>query len=153
MSAGEQEDQKWMRLAIAAANKAQEIGEVPVGAVLVKDQVLLASAYNQPIKTHDCTAHAEIVALRIAGQETNNYRLPNTTMYVTLEPCMMCLGAMLHARVGRLVYAASDPKTGAVNGAMNLLSEHKHNHEIQISSGVMEEECSALLRNFFRARR
>ncbi len=146
-------DRHWMRRALALAIEAEAAGEVPIGAVLVADDGLIAEGWNQPIGTHDPTAHAEIVALRRAGIALGNYRMPGTTLYVTLEPCPMCVGAMIHARVQRLVFAANDPKTGAAGGAFELLQDPRHNHRIEVTGGVLADEASTLLRAFFRARR
>lgn len=143
----------WMRQALQLAQRAALEGEVPVGALVVQDNVLIAEGWNQPILRHDPTAHAEIVALRAAAEILNNYRLLNTTLYVTLEPCVMCVGALVHARVGRVVYGASDPKTGAAGSVFDILGNERHNHRIEIQSGVMAEACGALLTDFFRARR
>lgn len=143
-----------MRLALAQAVQAKELGEVPVGAVLLDaDGQILASGFNRTIVDHDPTAHAEIVALRAAARAAQNYRLPGATLYVTLEPCAMCLGAMLHARVGRIVFAATDPKTGACGGVVNLLEHATLNHQTTAVSGVLAEECGQYLRDFFRDRR
>jgi tRNA(adenine34) deaminase len=143
-----------MRLALAQAVKAKELGEVPVGAVLLDaDGQLLASGFNRTIVDHDPTAHAEIVALRAAARSVQNYRLPGATLYVTLEPCAMCLGAMLHARIGRIVFATADPKTGACGGVVNLLEHATLNHQTTAVSGVLAEECGQYLRDFFRDRR
>jgi tRNA(adenine34) deaminase len=143
-----------MRLALAQAVQAKELGEVPVGAVLLDaDGQLLASGFNRTIVDHDPTAHAEIVALRAAARAAQNYRLPGATLYVTLEPCAMCLGAMLHARVGRIVFAAADPKTGACGSVVNLLEHASLNHQTTAVSGVLAEECGQYLRDFFRDRR
>ena len=146
-------DEAWMHLALELAHKAESMGEVPVGAIIVKDGELIAEGWNQPIATHDATAHAEVMALRAAGEKLGNYRLPGTELFVTLEPCVMCVGAMLHARVSRVVFAASDPKTGALGGAFNLLDTGTHNHEFNVESGVLETEASEMLKEFFRARR
>ena len=146
-------DEKWMSLAIKQAIKADNEGEVPVGAVLIKDEQLIAQAHNQPISTNDATAHAEIQLLRAAGKLQKNYRLINTTIYVTLEPCAMCLGAMMHARIKRIVYGASDPKTGVCGSHVDLSSESFFNHEMEISGGVLEKECKELLQSFFKSRR
>ena len=146
-------DEKWMALAIKQAVKADTKGEVPIGAVLVKDGQLIAQAHNQPISTNDATAHAEIQLLRAAGKLQKNYRLINTTIYVTLEPCAMCLGAMMHARIKRIVYGASDPKTGVCGSHVDLSSESFFNHEMEISGGVLEKECKELLQSFFKSRR
>jgi tRNA(adenine34) deaminase len=143
-----------MRLALAQAMQAKELGEVPVGAVLLDaDGQLLATGFNRTIVDHDPTAHAEIVALRAAARAAQNYRLPGATLYVTLEPCAMCLGAMLHARVGRIVFAAADPKTGACGSVVNLLEHASLNHQTTAVSGVLAEECGQYLRDFFRDRR
>ena len=128
-------------------------GEVPVGAVLVKDNQLIAEGWNQPITSHDATSHAEIMAMREAGIKLNNYRLIDTTMYVTLEPCSMCVGAMIHARVAKVVYGASEPRTGALGGAFNLLEANQHNHVFEVQSGVLAEESKLLLQSFFQSRR
>jgi len=146
-------DIKWMEKALELARKAEAVGEVPVGAVLVKDNQLVAEGWNQPISSHDATSHAEIMAMRAAGKKLNNYRLVGTTMYVTLEPCAMCFGAMIHARVSKVVYGAAEPRTGALGGAFNLLDANQHNHIFEVESGMLGEESSALLQNFFRARR
>ena len=146
-------DEKWMALAIKQAVKADTEGEVPVGAVIIKDGQLIAQAHNQPISTNDATAHAEIQLLRTAGKLQKNYRLTDTTIYVTLEPCAMCLGAMMHARIKRMVYGASDPKTGVCGSHVDLTSERFFNHEMEISGGVLEKECKELLQSFFKSRR
>ena len=146
-------DEQWMALAIKQAKKAQSIGEVPVGAVLVKDDIMVAKAYNQPISSNDASAHAEIQLLRLAGRVMQNYRLPDTTLYVTLEPCAMCLGAMMHARVSCLVFAAFDSKTGACGSSVNLNNEDCFNHKIKINGGVLEAESKKLLQDFFKSRR
>jgi len=142
-----------MALAIKQAVKADTEGEVPVGAVIVKDGQLITRAHNQPISTNDTTAHAEIQLLRAAGKLQKNYRLINTTIYVTLEPCAMCLGAMMHARIKRIVYGASDPKTGVCGSHVDLSAESFFNHEMEISGGVLEKECKELLQSFFKSRR
>ncbi len=148
-------DEEWMKLAIQQAEKAAELNEVPVGAVLVNQhQQLIASAHNQPISQHDPTSHAEINVLRQAAVKIKNYRLVNTTLYVTLEPCIMCVGAMLHARIDRLVYAASEYKTGAVTSKFHLLNdESAHNHKIKITSGILSDQCSLMMSEFFKRRR
>ena len=146
-------DFKWMQRALELAHKAEQAGEVPVGAVLVKDNQLIAEGWNQPILSHDATSHAEIMAMREAGEKLNNYRLIDTTMYVTLEPCSMCVGAMIHARVARVVYGAGEPRTGALGGAFNLLEANQHNHIFEVEAGVLAEESKILLQNFFRSRR
>jgi len=147
------EDEKWMGLALEQARKAEEEGEVPVGAVLVKDGLLIAKAHNQPISTNDPTAHAEIQLIRAAGEELKNYRLTGTSLYVTLEPCAMCLGAIMHARVERIVFGAYDPKTGACGSSENLMDAKCFNHKINLVSGVLENESRQLLKNFFNSRR
>jgi len=147
------DDEKWMALAIKQAIQADTEGEVPVGAVIIKDGQLFAQAHNQPISTNDATAHAEIQLLRAAGKLQKNYRLIDTTIYVTLEPCAMCLGAMMHARIKRMVYGASDPKTGVCGSHVDLSSESFFNHEMEISGGVLEKECKELLQSFFKSRR
>ena len=147
------EDEKWMSLALKQARKAAEEGEVPVGAILVKDGLLLAKAYNQPISTNDATAHAEIQLLRTAGGKLKNYRLNGTSLYVTLEPCAMCFGAMVHARVKRIVYGAHDPKTGVCGSSENLTNANCFKHKINITGGVSERKCSQLLQTFFKSRR
>ena len=139
--------------ALELARKAEAVGEVPVGAVLVKENQIIAEGWNQPIISHDATSHAEIMAMRDAGKTLNNYRLIDTTMYVTLEPCSMCVGAMIHARVSRVVYGASEPRTGALGGAFNLLDAHDHNHNFDVTSGVLAEESREILQGFFQSRR
>ena len=146
-------DEKWMALAIEQAKLAEKIEEVPVGAVLVQDNQLIASAHNQPISNNDPTAHAEIQLLRAAGKQLNNYRLPNTTLYVTLEPCTMCLGAMIHARVSRIVFGAYDQKTGVCGSCQDLSTSECFNHTISIEGGVLENNCKQLLQQFFKNRR
>ena len=147
------EDEKWMSLALEQARKAEEEGEVPVGAILVKDGLLIAKAHNQPISTNDPTAHAEIQLLRAAGEELKNYRLTGTSLYVTLEPCAMCLGAIMHARVEHVVFGAHDPKTGVCGSSENFMEASCFNHKIDIASGVLENESKQLLKNFFNSRR
>ena len=147
------EDEKWMALALEQAKKAEEHGEVPVGAVLVKDGLLVAKAHNQPISTNDPTAHAEIQLLRAAGEELKNYRLTGTSLYVTLEPCAMCLGAIMHARVEHVVFGAYDPKTGVCGSSENLMDAKCFNHKIILVTGVMVYESKKLLKNFFNLRR
>ena len=146
-------DLAWMRQAISLAQHAEVSGEVPVGAVLVQSEQCIATGWNQPITTHDVTAHAEVVALRVAGAKLKNYRLPNTTLYVTLEPCVMCVGSLIHARVSRVVYGAKDYKTGAAGSVFDLLATDKLNHSIAVTAGVLAEECGALLQAFFRNKR
>lgn len=146
-------DENWMRYALQLAQRAALQGEVPVGAVLVQDDNILGEGWNQPISLNDPSAHAEMLAMRAAGQAAANYRLPNTTLYVTLEPCSMCAGAMIHARIARVVFGAYDPKTGAAGSLFSVLNDPRHNHQVQISGGVLAEECAELLRTFFRERR
>lgn len=147
------DDERWMQQALALAHKAEALGEVPVGAVLVKDNVAIAEGWNQPISSNDPSAHAEMVALRLAGQLLENYRLPGTTLYVTLEPCAMCAGALLHARVDRVVYAAPEPRTGAAGSVMNVLEHEAFNHRCEVASGICADESAEMLRRFFKARR
>ena len=146
-------DEEWMWHALRLAQRAEQQGEVPVGALLVKDERCIAEAWNQPIQSNDPTAHAEIVALRKAGQVLQNYRLIDTTMYVTLEPCVMCMGAIAHARVKRLVFGAFDSKRGAVCHALQLSDAPFLNHRVDWSGGVLEQNCSEMLIDFFKARR
>jgi len=146
-------DEKWMSLAIEEANLAMKENEIPVGAVLVQNNRLIAQAHNQPITNNDPTAHAEIQVLRKAGIQQKNYRLVGSTLYVTLEPCAMCFGAMIHARIERIVFGASDPKTGVCGSCINLNEENFFNHKISITSGVLESESSELLKLFFKSKR
>jgi len=146
-------DAVMMRLAITQAKMAEQAGEVPVGAVLAREDEVLGVGYNQPIGANDPTAHAEIVALRDAARSEGNYRLPGTTLYVTLEPCAMCAGALMHARVARLVIGTREPRAGVVRSQLGLLDESFFNHRIDIVEGVMREECSDLLKRFFAHRR
>lgn len=142
-----------MQQALSCARQAALMQEVPVGAVLVQNNQLMARGWNQSISQHDASAHAEIMALRAAGQHLRNYRLPNLTLYVTLEPCMMCAGAILHARIQRLVFGAFDPKTGAVSSVHQLLTHPRNNHRMQFQGGLLQDECGQYLRDFFKARR
>jgi tRNA(adenine34) deaminase len=146
-------DSLYMQQAILQAHKASKLGEVPVGAVVVKDGQVIATGFNQPIGTHDPTAHAEIMALRAASAILGNYRLPGCELYVTLEPCAMCSGAMMHARLARVVFGATDPKTGACGSIVNLFEQEKLNHHTEVVGGVLAEECGTLLKTFFAARR
>jgi tRNA(adenine34) deaminase len=148
-----QDDEFYMRRALELAREGEQAGEVPVGAVLLRNDQIIAATYNQPITQHDPSAHAEILALRMAGAGIGNYRLAETTLYVTLEPCAMCVGAIVHARVKRVVYGASDPKTGALGGAGNLLSLMPQNHVPAVTGNVLATECGALLQSFFKQRR
>lgn len=153
MNAIEATDEHWMRLALEQAQLGAAVGEVPVGAILVQDGQLVAAGYNQPIAAHDPTAHAEIVVLRKAAQVLGNYRLSGSTLYVTIEPCTMCAGAMIHARVARLVYGAPEPRSGAVCSHFRLLDTEVYNHRIQYEGGVLAAESSSLMTEFFRERR
>ncbi len=147
-------DEQWMRRALALARLAEAEGEVPVGAVLVRDGQLLGEGWNRPIGDRDPTAHAEILALRAAGRAASNYRLPDSTLYVTLEPCLMCAGASVHARVARVVFAAPDPKGGACGSVFDILpSDARFNHRTACVGGLLAEEAATLLRGFFQARR
>ena len=148
-----EDEARWMRHALTLAQRAADAGEVPVGAVLVKDGAVIGEGWNRPIATHDPSAHAEMIALRDAAASLGNYRLPGTTLYVTLEPCAMCAGAIIHARVERLVFGAADPKAGAVHSVYDLIAQPRLNHAVQWHGGVLEAECADILRGFFRARR
>lgn len=149
----ESPDHYWMRHALSLALRAAQEGEVPVGAVLVKDGQLVAEGWNRPIGHHDPTAHAEIQALRAGGKSLSNYRLNGTTLYVTLEPCPMCAGAIVHARVQRVVFAAADPRTGAAGSVYNILQSNELNHRCEVVAGVLAEESGQMLRDFFRIKR
>jgi tRNA(adenine34) deaminase len=146
-------DRQFMQQALEQAGLAAIAGEVPVGAVIVRNGEVIARSFNQPITNHDPSAHAEMLALRQAALLAENYRLPGTTLYVTLEPCIMCAGAMLHARVDRVVYGATDPKTGAAGSILDVFSSKQINHQTVIEGGMMAEECGQLLRDFFKERR
>lgn len=146
-------DHRCMQRAFELATLAEEKGEVPVGAVLAKDGEVIAEGFNQPILSHDPTAHAEVVALRAAGEKIENYRLVDTTLYVTLEPCAMCAMALVHARVSRVVFATSDPRTGAAGSVVNILQNPSFNHQCVTESGLMQEQCSEQLKSFFRNKR
>jgi len=147
------EDEKWMKIAISEANLAKNKGEIPVGAVLIQKDKLIAKAHNQPILNHDPTAHAEIEVLRKAGRKLKNYRLSGSTLYVTLEPCAMCLGAIMHARIERIVFGTSDPKTGVCGSKADLTSEAFFTHKVKVDGGVLEEESKVILQTFFKSRR
>ena len=147
------EDEKWMRYAINEANIAKDRGEIPVGSIIVQNNQIIAKAHNCPISKNDPTAHAEIEVLRKAGEILHNYRLPKTTLYVTLEPCSMCLGAMIHARIERVVFGVSDPKSGVCGSTIDLSSESIFNHQISVSGGVLEHECKNILQSFSKLRR
>lgn len=146
-------DEEWMQYALTLADRAYQQGEVPVGAILVKQNQVIAEGWNQPIAHHDPSAHAEIMALRLAGQAVQNYRLPDTSLYVTLEPCTMCVGAMLHARVSRVIFGAYDPKTGAAGSVFDIFSDARHNHHIDVTGGILAKPCGNMLRAFFKERR
>jgi tRNA(adenine34) deaminase len=146
-------DRQFMQQALEQARLAALAGEVPVGAVIVRNGEVIARAFNQPITKHDPSAHAEMLVLRQAALSEENYRLPGTTLYVTLEPCTMCAGAMLHARVDRIVYGAADSKTGAAGSVLDVFSSKQINHQTVVEGGVMAQECGQLLRNFFKERR
>lgn len=151
---GSDADRALMEQALACAREAEAAGEVPVGAVIAAPSgAVAARAANAPIARHDATAHAEILALRAAGRALGNYRLPGCTLYVTLEPCAMCVGALVHARIARIVYGAADPKTGACGSVFDLAANPRLNHRIDVVGGVLGEECGELLKRFFAARR
>jgi tRNA(adenine34) deaminase len=149
----ENPNQGFMLEALALARHAAVAGEVPVGAVVVKDNQIIGRGYNQPISRHDPSAHAEVMALRDAAQHIGNYRLTNCDLFVTLEPCCMCVGAILHARIARVVFAATDPKTGACGSVVNLFAESRLNHHAEVAGGLLADESSQLLREFFARRR
>lgn len=146
-------DEEWMQQAIVLASKAEQQGEVPVGALLVKDGELVGEGWNQMISLNDPSAHAEMQAIRSAATRLGNYRLPDCTLYVTLEPCSMCAGAMVHSRIARLVFGAQDAKTGAAGSVLNLVQHHQFNHQLEVSGGVLAEQCAAQLSGFFQRRR
>ncbi len=147
-------DELWIKAALAQAEDAEAAGEVPIGAVVLgPDGTIIAQGQNRVIRDHDPTAHAEIVALRGAGLTLKNYRLEHCTLYVTLEPCSMCAGAMIHARIGRLVFGAFDPKAGAVGSVLSVLNHPQLNHQIEVTGGILAEECGDRLRRFFQSRR
>ncbi len=146
-------DRQFMQEALEQARLAALAGEVPVGAILVRDGQVIGRGFNQPIGNHDPSAHAEMLALRTAAQDVANYRLPGATLYVTLEPCVMCSGAMLHARIDRVVFGAPDPKTGAAGSVLDIFASKQINHQTQVEGGILAEECGQILRDFFRERR
>lgn len=146
-------DEVWMRHALLLARRAEAAGEVPVGAVVVRDDRIVGEGWNRPIGDHDPSAHAEIVALRAAARHLGNYRTGGSTLYVTLEPCVMCAGAIVHARIARLVYGADDPKAGAVHSVYDVIAAPRLNHRVRWQGGVLADECGERLRAFFRARR
>jgi tRNA(adenine34) deaminase len=149
----EDSDEGWMAAALAEAAAAREAGEVPVGAVVVRNGQVIVRGQNRNLRDHDPSAHAEIVAMREAGRLLGNHRLEGCELFVIIEPCAMCAGAMVHARLKRLVYGAKDPKAGAVESVIPVLNHPKLNHQMEITGGVLEKECSQMLRNFFRAKR
>lgn len=153
MSDIELNHEHWMRHALTLAQRAREEGEVPVGAVLVYQNQAIGEGWNRPIGRHDPTAHAEIMALRQGGMVLQNYRLIDTTLYVTLEPCVMCAGAMVHSRIGQLVFGARDAKTGAAGSLIDVLHHPGMNHRVEITEGVLADDCSSMLSDFFRHRR
>jgi len=148
-----QTDEHYMRRALELAKQGETLGEVPVGAVIVKDDQIIGEGFNQPISSCDPTAHAEVVALRDAASRIENYRLTDCTLYVTIEPCTMCAGSLIHARIKRLVFGATEPKSGVVGSNDNALLLPHFNHSIETVSGVLSDECSAIMSNFFTARR
>lgn len=146
-------DEEWMQQALQLAKKSEGRGEVPVGAIIVYQNEIIGKGWNQPILLHDPTAHAEIIALREAGRKMHNYRLLESTMYVTLEPCAMCAGAIVQARISRLVYAVEDKKTGACGSVFNIVQTEELNHSVEITKGILERECQTLIKNFFKEKR
>lgn len=146
-------DEKWMAHALSLAKRAEAEGEVPVGAVIVKDDQIIGEGWNQPITSSDPTSHAEIQAIRSACAHLNNYRIPDTTLYISLEPCIMCAGAIVHARIKRVVFAASEPKTGAAGSCLDIFNVEQLNHKVIVEQGVLAEQSSELLKQFFRLRR
>jgi tRNA(adenine34) deaminase len=146
-------DEEWMQQAFQLAKKSEGQGEVPVGAIIVYQNEIIGKGWNQPILLHDPTAHAEIIALREAGRKMHNYRLLVSTMYVTLEPCAMCAGAIVQARISRLVYAVEDKKTGACGSVFNIVQTEELNHSVEITKGILERECQTLIKNFFKEKR
>jgi tRNA(adenine34) deaminase len=152
--AGSDADRAWMHRALELARHAEASdGEVPVGAIVVQDGEIVGEGWNRNITLGDPTAHAEVQALRDAGRHCGNYRFPGATLYVTLEPCVMCAGAIVHARIARVVYGATDPKTGAAGSVFDVLQHERHNHRVDVTRGVLADECGELLRRFFRRRR
>lgn len=149
----EYSDEYWMTQALKLADQAEAEGEIPVGAIVVQDNTIIAQGWNRSICTHDPSAHAEMLAIRNAGQHLKNYRMLDCTLYVTLEPCSMCAGLLVHSRIKRLVYGADDAKTGAVNSVVNLVQHPQFNHQIEVTSGVLAQECGNKLSAFFKRRR
>lgn len=148
-----EKDHYWMQKALELARNAEAQGEVPVGAIIVLDDQIIGQGWNQPIASQDATAHAEIIALRQACQTMQNYRLPGSEIYITLEPCMMCAGALVHARIARCIYATAEPKTGAAGSCINAFTLPNLNHRVECTANVLKEESSQLIKNFFKARR
>ena len=146
-------DEIFMRVALELAKKAESLGEIPVGAVVVKNGEIIGRGFNAPISRHDPSAHAEMMALRDAAQRLENYRLVDCELFVTLEPCLMCAGTIMHARIARVVYGASDPKTGACGSVVDMFAERRLNHHTEVTGGVLAEECGAMLSKFFALRR
>lgn len=146
-------DMKWMQHAYQLALRAQQQGEVPVGAVLVKENSIIGEGWNRPIESHDPTAHAEIMALRDAATKIQNYRLVDTTLYITLEPCVMCAGAIVHARIKRVVFSTVDPRTGAAGSVFSILNSSELNHQVDVEHGILSTESAELLKNFFKEKR
>lgn len=153
MSTQNRDHQYWIAHALQLAVKAEMNSEVPVGAVLIEDNQIIGQGWNQPIACQDPTAHAEIIAIRAAANKLQNYRLPNTTLYVTLEPCAMCMGAIIQARIDHLIFGAYDPRAGAVKSVFSIAEETRLNHQVNWQGGVMAEECGQILQSFFRAKR
>lgn len=147
------DDEHWMRAALQCAQRAAALGEVPVGCVIVRDGVVIGEGYNHPISGCDPTLHAEVAALRDAARRVGNYRLPGATLYVTIEPCTMCVGALIHARIARVVFGALEPRAGAVVSQLRLLEAAHFNHRIEVEAGIMADTCADLMQDFFRARR
>ena len=147
------DDEKWMQIAIKESSAAKSEDEIPVGAVIVKNGQLIAQAHNQPISTNDPTAHAEILAIRKAGKKEKNYRLVGATLYVTLEPCLMCLGALMHARIERIVFGAKNTRNGFCGSLLDMTNDKQFNHRAIITGGILEKQCQEILRSFFRLRR
>ncbi|MGS2721861.1 tRNA adenosine(34) deaminase TadA [Paraglaciecola aestuariivivens] len=148
-----EQDEFWMRHALTLAHKAKQQNEIPVGAVLVQNNTIIGEGWNQSIELHDPSAHAEMQAIRAAGKKIENYRLVNTSLYVTLEPCSMCAGLLLHSRIERLVFGATDLKTGAAGSLLDLLNDERMNHQVQVTQGVLAKECGEILSSFFKQRR
>jgi tRNA(adenine34) deaminase len=153
MNADRKADEQWMQVALVEAARAREAGEVPVGALIVRDGNVLACGRNSPISLRDPAAHAEILAIRAAAAAAGNYRLPGTTLYVTLEPCLMCAGAIIHARIDRLVFGAADPKGGAAVSLWRIFEDRRLNHAVAVTGGILQEACAEILSGFFRKKR